>query len=169
MSQVRFNQAGYVGMSRSARATEAEENGRLPLTRAIPLVASEAGVTRQAAREALLASHDGEWHHTGKYARETNYYDVQAAIDWLRLEADPLGDDTDEAEWCETRMVMYAGQLRPFYSAADVRYHLTTAEIKALGLDEPDPHASTIREQEAARLEHAASFRRWESALRRLA
>lgn len=65
---------------RSFGASEAEDSGRLPLTRAIPVVAREAGVTQKVARAALLATHDGEWHHTGKYAKRTDYYSIEAAV-----------------------------------------------------------------------------------------
>ena len=65
--------------SRSAGAEDAEDEGRLPLTWAIPEVAHLAKVTRKAARAALLATYDGEWHHVGKYASEVPYYDIKAA------------------------------------------------------------------------------------------
>ena len=73
------------GYSRSANAEAAEVEGRLPLTRAIPVVAKVAGVTRAKAREALLAVHDGEWHHVGKYANKVQYYDTAMAVAWLQL------------------------------------------------------------------------------------
>ena len=74
--------ANYCGREdcRSLAAIESEESGRLPLTRAIPIVASRAGCTQAAARKALVGTHDGEWHHTGNRARRTNYYDVDAAV-----------------------------------------------------------------------------------------
>ena len=79
------------GYSKSLNAEVAESEGRLPMTRAIPVVAERAGVTRREARAALVATHDGEWHHTGTYStrggrlrgRRTDYYDVQAAVAYL--------------------------------------------------------------------------------------
>ena len=69
MSQVRFGQAGYTGFSRSERATAAEVEGRLPLTKA----AKATGVS--AARiEAFIEP--CEWHHVGKYAQRVDFYDT---------------------------------------------------------------------------------------------
>jgi len=95
MGRVYYGQAGYEGCSRSTRAAEAEENGRLPLTRAIPVVAARAGVTRKVARAALVATHDGEWHHTGNRARRTNYYSLDAAVRHLDPE---FAAECEEAE-----------------------------------------------------------------------
>jgi hypothetical protein len=89
------------GYSRSINAETAEEDGRLPLTRAIPIVARAAGVTRAAARAALLATHDGEWHHVGRYAARVPYYSTEAAIERL----DPNRRAKREmAEFCEQFM-----------------------------------------------------------------
>jgi len=73
------------GEGRSLAARDAERNGQLPLTRAIPVVAAKAGVSRRRAREALLAVGPVAWHHTGKYARETDYYAVDHALNWLAV------------------------------------------------------------------------------------
>jgi hypothetical protein len=72
------------GFGRSVRALLAEEDGRLPLTRAIPIVASEAGYTWAEARRALLHVGTREWHHTGLYGRRTLYYDLKAAIEHVK-------------------------------------------------------------------------------------
>jgi hypothetical protein len=69
---------------RSLNANDAEIEGRLPLTRAIPAVAHYAGCTRKEARTALRKTHEGEWHHTGMLGRAANYYDVAEAIRSLR-------------------------------------------------------------------------------------
>lgn len=74
MSRVRYGQSGYVGCSKSVRAYAAERDGRLPLTYAKRLVAREHGCTQVVASAALELLHDGEWHHTGKYARQTAYF-----------------------------------------------------------------------------------------------
>ena len=68
------------GRGRSRNAEFAEQFGRCPLSRAIPVVAAEAGVSRKLARAALEHTHDGEWHHVGKYACECPYYDPAEAI-----------------------------------------------------------------------------------------
>lgn len=70
--------------SRSYNATEAESESRYPLTRAIAAVRSQAGVSVKDARAALVAAHDGEWHHVGKFASRVNYYDPEAALDLLQ-------------------------------------------------------------------------------------
>ncbi len=74
---------GYVGWSRSVRAEQAEDDGKLPLSRAIGAVATRAGCTRAAARAALLAVGSAEWHHTSKFFNRTKYYDVGAAVAFL--------------------------------------------------------------------------------------
>lgn len=74
---------GYHGWSRSVRAGEAEDRGLLPLTRAIAVVADQGGVTRKAARAALLAVGHAEAHHTSKYCNLTPYYDPAKAIAYL--------------------------------------------------------------------------------------
>jgi hypothetical protein len=63
----------------------ARANGRLPLTQAAPVVRRlatqySARITLKQAREALLKTHDGEWHHTSKYGNRTDYYDPSAAL-----------------------------------------------------------------------------------------
>ncbi len=69
---------------RSSNAATAEvDDGRFPLTRAIPIVAKEAGVKQKQARVALLKTYDGEWHHVGITMRRVRYYDVQDALDYL--------------------------------------------------------------------------------------
>lgn len=69
--------AGAQSYSRSRRALEAESEGRFPLTRAIPVVARMFGITRKAARFLLEERGTDEWHHVGKYANETFYYDTR--------------------------------------------------------------------------------------------
>ena len=150
MTKIRFGQSGYSGASRSNRAVEAEINGRLPLSRAIPVVARQAKVSRSVARDALLASHDGEWHHTGKYARETPYYSVQAAIDEIRLSTDPLREHVEESEYVETGAV--AVNATRTYRDGDVCDETVRREI---------------REWSAWRIQCAANFRRWEPVLRK--
>ena len=79
---MRPHAASYIsfGEGRSIAARAAEDNGLLPLTRAIPALARLAGITRVAARRRLLDAGASEWHHTGLRAMATNYYDVRAAL-----------------------------------------------------------------------------------------
>lgn len=65
------------GRSRNARIAESE--GRAPLTRAAQAVAQAANCTQAVAQEACKLTWDGEYHHVGKFAAETNYYDVRRA------------------------------------------------------------------------------------------
>lgn len=58
------------------------------MTRAIPVVARRAGCTQKVARAALLATFDGEWHHTGNRARRTDYFNLDAAI--IKIDRDRL-------------------------------------------------------------------------------
>lgn len=61
--------------SRSYNAHCAEDEGRMPLTRAKRAVAQEFGCSQTVAAAALELLYDGEWHHVGKYAARVAYYD----------------------------------------------------------------------------------------------
>lgn len=65
------------GAGRSINARNAEYEGRSPLTRAKQKVAADHGCTQVVAAAALELLHDGEWHHVGKYAAATAYYDTE--------------------------------------------------------------------------------------------
>ena len=67
---------GYVGWSRSVRASEAERDGKLPLSRAVKEVAKFCGITQKQARAVCLLIGRCEWHHTSKHFNATDYYDV---------------------------------------------------------------------------------------------
>lgn len=86
-----YRYASYCGREdcRSIGAIEAEKRGRLPLTRAIPVVARRAMCTQKTARAALLATHDGEWHHTGNRARRTDYFSLDAAVAKILRDREP--------------------------------------------------------------------------------
>jgi hypothetical protein len=43
-------------------------------------LAKRIGATQKLARESLLEWGSCEWHHTGKYAQRTNYFDVEEII-----------------------------------------------------------------------------------------
>lgn len=75
---------GYVGYSKSKRAVAAEDEGRLPISRAVAVVASAVGCTRKVARAALESLGPCEWHHTSKIYNKTMYYDTEAAIRYLQ-------------------------------------------------------------------------------------
>lgn len=84
---------------RSAEARQAEDCDKFPITRAIPMVAKTAKCTRQRARDALVATWEGECYQTGMYGRKTDYYSVIAAIAYIRAsEAEsPFESDTGES------------------------------------------------------------------------
>lgn len=152
--------AGYCGWSKSNNAVAAEHEGKLPLSRAVAVVAREAGCTRKQARAALEAVGPCEWHHTSKKYNPTDYYEVAEAVDRLRFDADPIGGEVEEAEANESHGGWQAAQ----------EWRVSWYSPEAMG--EPparQPFAAKLREEGAARLERAASFRRWESALRRMA
>ncbi len=77
MGQVRHNQSGYAGSSRSVRATHAEGEGKLPLTR----LCRKYGYSQSKAKAALEPC---EAHHTSKYANLTDYYDPARALRFRR-------------------------------------------------------------------------------------
>jgi hypothetical protein len=79
-----YEPPGGLSECRSSNANDAEGGGRLPLTRAVPIVAHHAGCTREEARAALVKTHEGEWHHTGIFSRRTRYYSVADAVTYLR-------------------------------------------------------------------------------------
>lgn len=170
------------GQGRSINARSAESNGRHPMTRATTAVAAEAGCTHKRAKEALLASWDGEWHHVGKFASRCNYYSVEAAIEWLaeeaRLGGDTLREEVEVCEWAEACLAThddYVGfDISPCYAIAylgSCAGYLregsgpgTVGEARVLAYC-GDGRVNQIAE----RAREAASFRRWEPVLRRLA
>ena len=80
MKRVFYGQVGYVGMSRSVNADRAEADGKRPLSRAILRVASGCHITQKSARGLCVSAGPCEYHHTGKYARYTGYYDCDNII-----------------------------------------------------------------------------------------
>lgn len=61
--------SGYVGKSKSVRATNAEADGKFTRTRAAEIL----GVSTAKIKEVLTPS---EWHHTGALYNKSNYYDI---------------------------------------------------------------------------------------------
>ncbi len=74
---VHYNQSGYSGSSRSVRAVEAEDHGRLPLTR----LCRKYGYVRAKAKTILEPC---EAHHTSKFANLTDYYDPARSLRFRR-------------------------------------------------------------------------------------
>lgn len=66
--------SGYVGKSKSVRATNAEAEGRFTKTQAAQIL----GVSTLRIKEVLSTS---EWHHTGALYNESNYYDISDICD----------------------------------------------------------------------------------------
>jgi hypothetical protein len=75
--------------TQSCNAEIAEEQGRLPLLRAIDEVyqrydCKRHGITKKAIRRFLEANHDGEWHHVGGYAMRVDYHRTRLTFGELR-------------------------------------------------------------------------------------
>lgn len=68
-----YGNPGYVGQSKSVRAYEAEDNDRYTATECDKLL----GVSSGATKACLVPS---EWHHTGSYYKETDYYDIRLLL-----------------------------------------------------------------------------------------
>lgn len=169
---VRYNQSGYIGSSKSVRAIEAEAEGKLPLSHAIPTLAKALGITRKATRDLLLKVGSCEVHHTSKYANLTDYYDLEDAAREFQLESDPLREEVEEAELCE--IYGYDGWrwlgdiccgrelLESLLNSTSAAYALGLLSIKRQAI------INLAHEQNGLRIQHSRNFRRWESALRRL-
>jgi len=73
---------------RSIAGRQAVKSGRLTLTASIAAVRKQAprrgAWSRQMIVQALCKTHDGEWHHTGKFAAQCEYYLWSRAIGFLR-------------------------------------------------------------------------------------
>lgn len=75
---------GYVGNSRSVRATNAETDGKFPAGRAANIL----GITTMKLKKSLRPT---EWHHTGALYNATDYYDISDLCD---IAADLQGEDS---------------------------------------------------------------------------
>lgn len=165
MGRVRYNQSGYCGQSRSIRAAIAEDEGKLPLTRAVKELARLAGVTQKTARTVLLEIGPCEWHHTGKYASATDYYDVYDAIDRL----DPLYEEIDDARVIETCGLGWL-DLQSLKRPMEPADWIADDDLRELERSESARIADEIHRMEVAvRIQHAVNFRAWNSTLRRIA
>jgi hypothetical protein len=79
----------YKGRGRSLNAEYCERNERFPLTRAIKKLKSCTDWTARQCREILLETGPNEAHHVGKFARLTDYYDLQFALEEVREAGGP--------------------------------------------------------------------------------
>ena len=78
--------AGYDwNAGKSNNAVDAEENGKLPLSRAVKSVARRTGVTQAVARQFIKWIGRCEYHHTSKFYNATSYYDADAAVRLIKL------------------------------------------------------------------------------------
>ena len=68
-----YGNSGYVGQSKSVRAYEAEDNDKYTATECDKLLGVKPGATKAC----LVPS---EWHHTGSYYKETDYYDIRLLL-----------------------------------------------------------------------------------------
>jgi hypothetical protein len=169
MSRVHYGQRGYSGFSRSERAVEAEAEGKLPLSRAVPEVARQAGVSRKAARLMLNDIGPCEWHHTSKYANATDFYDVDEAV----ARFDPLYEDEEVTCTTETfGLGWFDLGIAPEHRGQKFSFdYEANSDLRKLS-QELCPEYQFLRavyaEHIAESIQRAASFRRWEYALRRL-
>lgn len=81
--------SGYIGSSRSVRATEAENENKYPSSVADKML----GVRSGAVQANLYPS---EWHHTGKYFHKTDYYDINLLLGLKTNDKDILSQYDDE-------------------------------------------------------------------------
>ena len=98
MARVMYGQSGYVGCSMSARAQEAYERGEMPKSKWTKAAMLDAiagdllddeyiNVFKQFKKDELFDRFFewSSWHHTGKFANVTDFYDVDetAVLDFL--------------------------------------------------------------------------------------
>ena len=78
--------AGYDWNSgKSNNAVDAEENGKLPLSRAVKSVARRTGIKQKCARQFIKWIGSCECHHTSKFYNATKYYDADAIVRLIEL------------------------------------------------------------------------------------
>ena len=95
MSKVAYNQTGYVGQRMSVRAMEAYEAGEMPKSKWTKSVMLEVIATTAEEEEIIITPYQfanlqkltrdqlfnhffewKSWHHTGKFANETDFYGI---------------------------------------------------------------------------------------------
>ena len=78
--------AGYDWNSgKSNNAVDAEENGKLPLSRAVKSVARRTGIKQKDTRQFIKWLGNCEYHHTSKFYNATEYYDADAVVRLIEL------------------------------------------------------------------------------------
>jgi len=68
--------AGYNGFSKSNNATDAENEGKFPLTQASEILSTELGIPKIQAKRMLQDIGTSEWHHTSCHYNVTDYYET---------------------------------------------------------------------------------------------
>ena len=87
-----YGNSGYIGHSKSVRARGAEEEEKYPATECDKLLGIRSGATKD-----VLAP--CEWHHTGSYYNETNYYDIRLLMALKDNDAEIISEyDQDEID-----------------------------------------------------------------------
>lgn len=82
--------AGYAGYSKSNNAVEAEREGRYPLSIAKKnlqeSLLTEFGwkIKLKDCTNLLEQEHDGEWHHSSKFYKRVNYYNVLGLVNTIK-------------------------------------------------------------------------------------
>jgi hypothetical protein len=130
----------YGVLFKSDRAIEAEENNRFPMTKAkaeLQKVLRSMGYQSTLfGCELLLKRHGdkGEWHHVSKFAREVDYYDVDAVVELFQN--DPSQEDlklatASKPKPLESEKVNVKVEYREYYSKRNYRIetHLGPATI----------------------------------------
>lgn len=88
-----YGNSGYIGNSKSVRAAGAEAEDKYPATEAAKLLGVQIGAIKDLMRPS-------EWHHTGSYYQETNYYDIRLLLAIKNSDEEVMSeyDDEDIAE-----------------------------------------------------------------------
>ena len=149
--------------------------------RAAAAVKAAGGCTLKMAKAACEGSHDGEWHHVGKFAARVNYYSVNSALVWLETEArlgtDPLRSEIEIAEWAEMcaadrtldhddDVYRLCGDRTNNWYGKDVREGSGPGTVGEARI-RTYRAGQTSNQNAMERANEAAAFSRWEAALRR--
>lgn len=84
-----YGNSGYIGSSKSVRASQAESLDRYPASVAAKLL----GVSAASIKAILSPS---EWHHTGSYYNRTDYYDIELLLAMKNNDEDIMSMYDDE-------------------------------------------------------------------------
>lgn len=120
--------ASYIrrGRGKSLRAIYAEEEGRYPKTHAAKALGLSLATFNRAIEEGAISTK--EWHHTGKYANRTDYWDTREVaiplVVWLKKQAKAIPSKLHELardvaresledrlqHWCPHRVKVHNGK-----------------------------------------------------------